>query len=101
MEFGIAITREQGDKEDKGDLVALWHKIEVPLRDEHWRFFQLIAKYVKEGSYINLMKSDRPKYTEQFLEDVMPLEEIITYEQWYFNGDCMEIRKGKLVFEEP
>lgn len=101
IDFGVGITREVGDKEDKGDIVALWHKYDVPLKqDDHWRFFQLIAKYVREGSYINLMKSDRRKYTDLELKDVEPLEENIRYVQWYFNGDCMIEKQGKLVFEK-
>lgn len=100
VEFGVGITREKNDPEDKGDIVALWYKGYGQLRGNHYRFFQAIAKYVREGSYINLWVSDRPDRTEMFVKDGKELEENILYRQWYFNGDCMVVKAGELVFDK-
>ncbi len=99
VEFGVGITREKNDPEDKGDIVALWYKGYGSLRNGHYRFFQSIAKYVKAGSYINLMKSDRPDRTEMFVSDGKVLEETFKFGQWYFNGDCMVTKTGELTFK--
>ena len=100
FEMGVGITRDKNDPEDKGDIVALWYKGYGALTNRHYRFFQLIAKYVKAGSYINLMKSDRPDRTEMFVTDGKTLEESFRYAQWYFNGDCMVTKLGDLVFDQ-
>ncbi len=96
FQLGVGITK---DPKDAGDIVAVWYKGFGGLNDMHERFFRLIAKYVQEGSYINVMKSDRPDYTEQCVKSGKALEETITYAQWYFNGDVMIEKKGELVFK--
>lgn len=99
VEFGVGISRDNTNRSDNGDIVAIWYKGYGSLGKNHNRFFQRIAKYVQAGSYINLMMSDRPDYTDQCVQSGMDLEENITYAQWYFNGDCMVEKTGALTFK--
>ena len=96
--FGVGVTRVQDSPKDDGDIVALWYKGLSPLVNRHRFFLQRIAKYVREGSYINLMKSDRREAT-YIVQGKEALEENTLFRQWYFNGDYMEEKKGKLIFE--
>lgn len=63
-----------------GDLITIWWDGEKSLTEQK-HFFQTIAKYVTKGCYINCEV------------------EVGDHFQWYFNGDCMIVKDGKVVYE--
>lgn len=63
-----------------GDITTIWWDGEKYL-DQQYYFFQAIAKYVKPESFINCEV------------------EVGDHFQWYFNGDCLILKEGKVVFE--
>lgn len=62
------------------DLVDTWYTCDG-INPNHKKYFQVIAKYVEAGSFINCRGDEW------------------TFWQWYFNGDCMIEKTGRVVFE--
>lgn len=79
MDFGTKIA----GPENKEDLIEVWYKgTDLYRQREQKEFFQKIAKYVRAGSYINWEGGDPWRFW-----------------QWYFNGDCMIEKTGRVVYE--
>ena len=64
--------------EKNGDLIALVYDSKT---GNEYEFFDVIAPFVKKGSYINWIGEDNSQY------------------QWYFDGEKLIIKYGEIVYK--
>ena len=78
VEIGKIITTD-GTYDEEGNLIDLCYSSKIGSEDH---FFQSIAPFVKEGSYINWSGEDNSMW------------------QWYFNGKEMVTRSAHITWSE-